>query len=175
MIYPKLQPNSTLRRPPSIDPSKEDGSEQSIARVFSPLQRNSASRRSYVSITPSRAGVDYAALRAAHPTLPTNAFEANDLKSTYKVITQDLTNAGVDQLVTIRGNIVSFLDSTNTTDRVKVRLDSLTADLIPLRAGLSIEGMYFQQIYLTWAATPGAIATLMVIYDPRQDKLNLAD
>jgi hypothetical protein len=52
--------------------------------------------------TPSRAGVDYAELRRAHQPLPTNNFEDSNLKAIYKSLNFDLTNAAVDQLVTVR-------------------------------------------------------------------------
>jgi hypothetical protein len=102
-------------------------------------------------------------------------------KPTIKVLTVSLAVAINGQVVNMPGNIFWVVDSTNSTDRISMQLDTTgTNDYIPVGPGFAIEGTTFAGFILSLgqaatpaipnppALVPGAYMTIAVINDPNE-------
>lgn len=142
------------------------------AKLF-PLQPSGDITEAHYTRTPEEAGIRYDELRAAYKHLPSSVFEGEQLKPVYKCITLDLSAAGVNYQVPIYGNLFKFKNSTNATDLLNVRFGTVQNDAIPFLRGQGFDGMFFDSLYLTWDAVPGASAVIVVMFDPREHRASM--
>jgi hypothetical protein len=88
-------------------------------------------------------------------------------KPVIKILALNLANLVTGQFFGLPGNIFWVVDSTNSTDRCFMQLDSQSNDPMPIGPGLALEGTNFQGFYITVStAIPGATMYIAVISDP---------
>jgi hypothetical protein len=150
---------------------------EEMSELF-PLVRSGESQHIRGVVSPESALVDYDQLRRSFPSLPTSLAEGEQLKATYKAYALELS-IGVAassplELVGVH-NILSALAAAGTasTTRINVRLNSVANDPIPLVAGVSINGMLFERLFVDWSAQAGESLTLLGIFDPRGDRTQI--
>lgn len=107
-------------------------------------------------------------------------------KPIIKVLAINLANAVNNEVINMPGSILWCVDSTNSTDRVFIQLDTTgTNDFIPVGPGFAFEGTSFAGFILNLNTVsqgvpnpaplvPGAIMYIAVINDPNQS-LELLD
>lgn len=84
--------------------------------------------------------------------------------SGYSILTIDLTTATANREFDIAGKLFSYWDTTvPATDTITIRFDSVSADPIPFRYGKTWEVRPFTRVFVSWAATPGSVATLAIL------------
>lgn len=102
---------------------------------------------------------------------PGTGFQPN-YKPGNKTLTLSLATTITNKVFVMSGNIIWCVDSTNSTDRVLVRIDgglNDNNDPIPFGPGLAIQGWSFSQFSVTIpTAIAGATMSIVVINDPQE-------
>lgn len=90
-----------------------------------------------------------------------------------EVITLDLSTVRTDFAINTAGSVVIYQDSTNGTDRIRLRFGTSDGDvsgpLLPVRPGQYVGGERFSTMFVTNAAIAGATATLVLAQDKPDD------